>query len=39
MGVNLDKRLITKVDQEISNSNIHNETKNTTNDSDIEVRR
>ena len=39
MGVSLDKRLITKVDQEISNGNIHNEAKNTTNDSDIEVRR
>ena len=39
MGVNLDKRLITKVDQEISNGNIHNEARNTTNDSDIEVRR
>ena len=39
MGVNLDKRLITKVDQEISNGNIHNEARNTTNDSDANVRR
>ena len=39
MGVNLDKRLITEVDQEISNGNIHNEARNTTDDSDADVRR
>ena len=39
MGVDPDERLIAEVDQEISNGDIHNEARNTTNDSDIEVRR
>ena len=39
MGVDLDERLIAKVDQEISNGDIHNEARNNTNDSDADARR
>ena len=39
MGVDLDERLIAEVDQEISNGDIHNKAKNSTNDSDADARR
>ena len=39
MGVDLDERLIVEVDQEISNGDIHNEARNSTNDSDADARR
>ena len=39
MGVDLDERLIAKVDQEISNGDIHNEARNNSNDSDVDARR
>ena len=39
MGVDLNERLIAKVDQEISNGDIHNEARNNTNDSDADARR
>ena len=39
MRVDPDERLIVKVDQEISNGDIHNEVKNSTNDSDVDARK
>ena len=39
MGVDLDERLIAEVDQEISNGDIHNEARNSTNGSDADARR
>ena len=39
MGVDSDERLIVKVDQEILNGDTHNEARNSTNDSDADVRR
>ena len=39
MGVDLDERLIIEVDWEISNGDIHNEARNSTNDSDADAGR
>ncbi|XP_050280325.1 uncharacterized protein LOC126721316 [Quercus robur] len=39
MGVDPDERLIAEVDQEISNDDIHNEARNSRNDSDADARR
>ena len=39
MGVDPDERLIAEVDQEILNGDIHNEARNSTNDSDVDARR
>ena len=39
MGVDPDERMIAEVDQEISNGDTHNEARNSTNDSDANVRR
>ena len=39
MGVDPDERLIAEVDQEILNGDIHNEARNSTNDSDADARR
>ena len=39
MGVDPDERLIAKVDQNILNSDIHNEGRNITNDRDADARR
>nr|POF08038.1 hypothetical protein CFP56_17764 [Quercus suber] len=39
MGVDPDERLIAEVDQEISNDDIHNEVRNSTNDNDADARR
>ena len=39
MGVDPGERLIVEVDQEISNGDIHNEARNSTNDSDVDARR
>ena len=35
MEVDSNERLIAKVDQEISNGDIHNEARNSTNESDV----
>ena len=39
MRVDSDERLIAEVDREISNGDIHNEARNSTNDSDADVGR
>ena len=39
MRVDPDERMIAEVDQEISNGNTHNETRNNTNDSDADAKR
>ena len=39
IGVDPDERLIAEVDQEISNDDIHNEARNSTNESDVDARR
>ena len=39
MGVDPNERLIAEVDQEISNGDIHNEARNSTNGSDADARR
>ena len=39
MGVDLDEKLIVEVDKEISNGDIYNEARNSTNDSDVNARK
>ena len=39
IGIDPDERLIAEVDQEISNDDIHNEARNSTNESDVDARR
>ena len=39
MRVDLDERLIVEVDQEISVGDMHNEVRNSTNNSDVDARK
>ena len=39
MRVDPDERLIVEVDKEISNGDIHNEARNSTNDSDVDAKK